>query len=66
VPCATSSGSLVFDRPMVFAQNGLPELISAGTSHTLEGRALGTKNVHSIGTRVDVHPQPGKCPQACP
>ena len=51
---------------MVFAQNGLLELTSAGTSHTLEGRVLGTKNAHSIGTRVDVHPQPGKCPQACP
>jgi hypothetical protein len=31
---------------MVFAQNGLPELTSAGTSHTREGRVLGTKNAH--------------------
>ena len=41
---------------MVFAQKGLPELTSAGTSHTLEGRVLGTKNAPSTGTRVDVNP----------
>ena len=37
---------------MVFAQKGLPELTSAGTSHTLEGRVLGTKNTQGGSDRA--------------
>jgi hypothetical protein len=47
---------------MMFAQNGLPELTSAGTPHTREGRVRGTKNTPLTGTRVDVNPQPSTCP----
>ena len=37
---------------MVFAQNGLSELISAGTPQTLEGRVLGTKNTQGGSDRA--------------
>jgi hypothetical protein len=44
------------------AQSGLPELTSAGTPQTREGRVRSTKTAHAPGTRVDVNPQPGTCP----
>jgi hypothetical protein len=47
-------------------QQHIGALLLDRTSHTLEGRVLGTKNARSTGTRVDVNAQLGKCPQVCP